>query len=125
MVWLLRLRALRALLNSFQLGWRLLRDPRTPALPKILFGLALLLIVSPINWIPSSIPVLGQLEDLALLAFAVNQFIDAAPASCVACLCSGNHATCRRFGHRFRASSKLCCTLTLRSRISMRPLTGP
>ena len=81
MVWLFRLRALRSLLNSFQLGWRLLRDPRTPTLPKILFGVALLLIVSPINWIPSSIPVLGQLEDLALLAFAVNRFIDAAPAS--------------------------------------------
>ena len=81
MVWLFRLRALRSLLNSFQHGWRLLRDPRTPTLPKILFGVALLLIVSPINWIPSSIPVLGQLEDLALLAFAVNRFIGAAPAS--------------------------------------------
>jgi uncharacterized membrane protein YkvA (DUF1232 family) len=80
MVWLLRLRALRSLLNSFRLGWRLLCDPRMPKLPKILFGIALLLIVSPINWIPSSIPVLGQLEDLALLAFAVSRFVSAAPA---------------------------------------------
>jgi len=45
-----------------------------------LLGLALLLIVSPINWIPSAIPVLGQIEDLALLAFVINRFINAVPA---------------------------------------------
>lgn len=39
-----------------------------------------MLIVSPINWIPNFIPVLGQLEDLALLALALNVFISRVPA---------------------------------------------
>jgi uncharacterized membrane protein YkvA (DUF1232 family) len=80
MIWLFRLRTLRALVGPLQLAWRLFWDPRTPRLPKLLLSVALLLIVSPINWIPSSIPVLGQLEDLALLALAVNGFIRGVPA---------------------------------------------
>jgi uncharacterized membrane protein YkvA (DUF1232 family) len=80
MIWLFRLRALRSLFATGRLAWRLVRDPRTPTRPKLLLGVAVLLIASPINWIPSSIPVLGQLEDLALLAFAINCFIKAVPA---------------------------------------------
>ena len=41
---------------------------------------AVLLIVSPINWIPNFIPVLGQMEDLALLALALNLFLKRVPA---------------------------------------------
>ncbi len=80
MIWLFRLRALRSLFATVRLAWRLVRDPRTPTRPKLVLGVAVLLIASPINWIPSSIPVLGQLEDLALLAFAINCFIKAVPA---------------------------------------------
>jgi len=40
---------------------------------------ALALIVSPINWIPNIIAVLGQIEDLALLALALNAFLKAVP----------------------------------------------
>jgi uncharacterized membrane protein YkvA (DUF1232 family) len=91
MIWLVRLQTLRSLVGSLQLGWRLFWDPRTPNVPKLLLGIALLLIVSPINWIPSSIPVLGQLEDIALLAFAVNRFIRAVPAD----LRAEHEARCR------------------------------
>jgi len=40
---------------------------------------ALALIVSPINWIPNFIPVLGQMEDLALFGLALNLFLKRVP----------------------------------------------
>ena len=81
MIWLFRLRALRSLFATVRLAWRLVRDPRTPARPKLLLGVAVLLVVSPINWIPNFIPVLGQMEDLALLALALNLFLRWVPAN--------------------------------------------
>ena len=44
----------------------------------LLFG-AIALIVSPINWIPNLVPILGQMEDLALLTLAVNLFLKRVP----------------------------------------------
>lgn len=81
---LLRIRTIQSLLRAGRLTWRLARDRRTPLRPKLLLGGMLLLIVSPINWIPSFIPVLGQLEDLALLAFALNVFLKRVPADLLA-----------------------------------------
>ena len=76
---LFRLGAVRSLWRSSRLAWRLVRDPRTPMADKLfLFG-AIALIVSPINWIPNFIPVLGQMEDLALLTLAVNLFLKRVP----------------------------------------------
>jgi uncharacterized membrane protein YkvA (DUF1232 family) len=76
----LRIGALRSLWRSARLSWRLVRDPRTPLRHKLLLAAAIGLIVSPINWIPSFIPVLGQMEDLALLALAFNIFLRRVPA---------------------------------------------
>jgi uncharacterized membrane protein YkvA (DUF1232 family) len=47
---------------------------------KLFLAGAVVLIVSPINWIPNFIPVLGQMEDLALFALAVNIFLKRVPA---------------------------------------------
>ena len=77
---LFRLGALRTLFYSSRLSWRLVRDPRTPFAHKLFLGVAIALIVSPINWIPSFIPILGQLEDLALLTLALNLFLRRVPA---------------------------------------------
>jgi uncharacterized membrane protein YkvA (DUF1232 family) len=76
---LFRIGILRSLWRSGRLAWRLLRDSRTPLGLKLFLGGAALLIVSPINWIPNFIPVLGQMEDLALLALAVNLFLKRVP----------------------------------------------
>jgi uncharacterized membrane protein YkvA (DUF1232 family) len=76
----LRIGALRSLRRAAHLSWRLVRDPRTPLAHKLLLAKAIGLIVSPINWIPSLIPVLGQMEDLALLALAFNIFVARVPA---------------------------------------------
>jgi len=77
---LFRLGALRALFRTSRLSWRLARDPRTPLAAKLFLAAAIALIVSPINWIPSSIPVLGQIEDIALVTLALNLFLRRVPA---------------------------------------------
>jgi len=77
---LFRLRVLRTLFRTAHLSWRLVRDPRTPLAHKLFLAAAVALIVSPINWLPSAIPIVGQMEDLALLALALNVFLKRVPA---------------------------------------------
>ena len=74
-----RIGAIRSLMRSARLSWHVARDPRTPLRLKLLLAGAIVLIVSPINWIPNFIPVLGQIEDMALLALALNAFLKAVP----------------------------------------------
>lgn len=61
-----------SVIERFRLGWRLLRDPRVPAIPKWLIPAgALIYLVSPIDLIPDFILGLGQLDDLSVIAVAV------------------------------------------------------
>jgi uncharacterized membrane protein YkvA (DUF1232 family) len=77
---LFRVGAVRALFGAGHLSWRLVRDPRVPLLPKLVLAVGLVLIVSPINWIPNFVPILGQMEDLALLALVLNLFLKSVPS---------------------------------------------
>src|SRR5260370_24768821 len=61
-----------------KLAYCLLRDPRVPAGPKAAVLGALALIVSPIDF-PAWVPVLGELDMLALSVLAVKTFIEACP----------------------------------------------
>jgi uncharacterized membrane protein YkvA (DUF1232 family) len=61
-----------------KLAYCLLRDPRVPAAPKAAVLGALALIVSPIDF-PAWVPVLGELDMLALGVLAVKTFIEACP----------------------------------------------
>ena len=61
-----------------KLAYCLLRDERIPPAPKAVLGAALALIVSPIDF-PAWIPVLGELDMLALGIIAVDTFIEACP----------------------------------------------
>ncbi len=56
-----------------------MRDDRVPAAPKAVLLAALGLIVSPLDF-PAWIPVLGELDMLALGILAVETFIEACPA---------------------------------------------
>ncbi|HEX9362349.1 MAG TPA: hypothetical protein VGA47_01015 [Candidatus Dormibacteraeota bacterium] len=61
-----------------KLAYCLLRDDRVPKAPKVVLLAALGLIASPLNF-PKWIPVLGELDILALGILAVETFIAACP----------------------------------------------
>ena len=66
-----------------KLAYCLLRDDRVPMAPKAAVLGALGLIVSPID-LPAWIPVIGELDMLALGILAVKTFVDACPEEVVA-----------------------------------------
>lgn len=49
----------------------LARDPRTPGISKALPWMALLYVLSPIDFLPDFIPLIGQLDDLTIAPFLV------------------------------------------------------
>ena len=61
-----------------KLAYCLLRDERIPTAPKAVLLGVLAVIVSPIDF-PAWIPVLGELDMLALAILAVETFIEACP----------------------------------------------
>ncbi len=57
----------------FQRVLALLRDPRTPKLPRLLVGLAIAYLLWPIDLLPDfAIPVAGYMDDLTLLWLSVR-----------------------------------------------------
>ncbi|MDH3539525.1 MAG: YkvA family protein [Acidimicrobiia bacterium] len=66
--------SLLALPNLVKLLYRLLRDPRVPTRSKALVAVTLGYLVTPLDLIPD-IPVIGQTDDLLLIAFALNHLI--------------------------------------------------
>ncbi|MDQ6880063.1 MAG: YkvA family protein [Candidatus Dormibacteraeota bacterium] len=61
-----------------KLAYCLVRDERVPAAPKAVLLGALVLIVSPID-LPAWVPLMGELDMLALGVLAVSTFIEACP----------------------------------------------
>ena len=74
---------LRTLLTQVRLAVRLLREPRVPRLVKALPILALLYVVSPLDFIPDVIPVLGQLDDLGVFLVSLEVFLGLCPPGAV------------------------------------------
>jgi uncharacterized membrane protein YkvA (DUF1232 family) len=66
-----------------KLAYSLLRDPRVPLAPKIALVAALGLVVSPVD-LPGWVPLVGELDMLALALLAVKVFVDACPDALVA-----------------------------------------
>ncbi len=69
--------------RTAKLAYCLFRDERVPLAPKLALGGALGLIVSPLD-LPAWIPVVGDLDVLALGVLAVKVFVDACPEPVVA-----------------------------------------
>lgn len=69
--------------RSMQLVWRLMLDPRVPALPKLIVPLVALYVLSPLDLVPDVLLVLGQLDDIALLFFGTKLFINLCPPDVV------------------------------------------
>lgn len=62
-----------------KLVWRLARDPRVPARSKATLVLLGGYLVSPVDLIPDALPGIGQLDDLVLVAFALDQILNRVP----------------------------------------------
>ena len=68
---------LRAVPNLAKLCARLIRDPRVPARTKSLIAFAALYVISSVDLIPDFLfPVMGQIDDLLVLAFALHKLLD-------------------------------------------------
>ncbi len=78
-----RLRRLRTLVlelpKQLRLAYCLARDPRTPALPKAALTAALAVILNPAVDIPMWIPVVGQMDTIALTVLVLRTFNSQAP----------------------------------------------
>ena len=73
-----RLQALPAR-AKLRLAWRLLRDRRMPVLVKAIIPALVAYLLMPLDIIPDFIPVIGQLDDLLLIALTVGLVVRFTP----------------------------------------------
>lgn len=66
-----------------RLLWALATDTRVPTSRKALLGLAGAYIVSPIDLIPEAIPVVGAIDDVAVMVLAIDVFLEGLPKDLV------------------------------------------
>ena len=65
----------RAIPDLVALCRGLLRDPRVPIGSKLLVGVAIVWLVSPIDLVPEFIPVLGPLDDVVVVALVLRHLV--------------------------------------------------
>ena len=78
-----KLFALTRLLKTGRLAFRLMRDGRVPFYAKLVMAAAVFYALSPLDFVPDMIPVLGQLDDVAVLAAGLQFFIKLCPEEIV------------------------------------------
>lgn len=66
-----------------KLLYRLVRDPRVPRRSKAVFLFVSGYLISPLNFIPNFIPVVGEVEDIILAAVALDAMINHIPEEIV------------------------------------------
>ena len=74
---------LRHLPNFARLYWRLFRDRRVSILPKALLVLTLVYVISPFDVIPDFVPVIGEMDDVAVVLSGLWLFIRLCPPAVV------------------------------------------
>ena len=67
-----------------RLLWSLASDARVPASRKALLGLAGAYIVSPFDLVPEWLPIVGAIDDVAVMVLAIDVFLEGLPAGLVA-----------------------------------------
>jgi uncharacterized membrane protein YkvA (DUF1232 family) len=65
---------------KLRFAWRILRDPETPLLARIVMSMVLLYLATPIDLIPDIIPVLGQFDDLLVAAAGIGAVLWLTPS---------------------------------------------
>jgi uncharacterized membrane protein YkvA (DUF1232 family) len=73
----------RKLPTYARLVWDLARDPRVPTQQKVVLGAMAAYLAFPIDIIPDFVPLIGQLDDLAVLLLGLDWFIRNAPPEVV------------------------------------------
>ena len=66
-----------------RLLWALASDPRVPPARKALLVIAGLYIVSPVDLIPDRVPFVGALDDFAVMALAIDAFLEGLPPAVI------------------------------------------
>ncbi len=66
-----------------RLVWRLSRDPRVPPRTKATLFIIAGYLVSPIDVVPDFLAGIGQIDDLVVLAFALDQMLNRVPEEVV------------------------------------------
>jgi uncharacterized membrane protein YkvA (DUF1232 family) len=61
------------------LAWRVLRDPRVPRRHKVVLAAGAGYVLSPIDLLPGFIPVIGQMDDLAVMLLSLRTTLRLAP----------------------------------------------
>src|SRR5947207_12653493 len=74
---------LRTLVSHVRVSFRLLREPRVPLLLKLIPVLAAGYVISPLDFIPDVLPIVGQIDDLGIIFLALEVFLKFAPAEAV------------------------------------------
>ena len=74
---------LRGIVDQVRLTWALIRDPRVPIWAKAIPVLALLYVLSPLDFIPDLVIGLGQLDDLAIVLGGMRLFASVVPQDIV------------------------------------------
>ena len=74
---------LREVVQQIKLVYHLMLDARVRPLVKVIPVVALLYVVSPVDLIADVIPVLGQMDDAAIVMFGLRMFFELAPADVV------------------------------------------
>ncbi len=69
--------------NFLRLFWRLLKDPRVPAWPKLLPLLVVGYVLAPVDFLPDFLLALGQIDDLLVIFLGLRAFIRLCPREIV------------------------------------------
>lgn len=71
-------------MGDLHLALRLVREPAVPPYLKVVPFAALAYVLSPLDFLPDVLPVIGQLDDLGIVILGVKLFLRLCPADVVA-----------------------------------------
>ena len=74
---------LRTLLSNIRVSLRLLREPCVPLIFKLIPVAAAAYVISPLDFVPDVLPIIGQLDDVGIVFIALEAFIRVAPVEAV------------------------------------------
>ena len=87
---------IRTVVSNVRLSFRLLREPRVPLVRKAVLVFVALYFISPLDFIPDVLPIIGEIDDFAVGLLALQFFLQLCPPEAVA-----YHRAAIAQGHRF------------------------